>query len=447
MTYNHQVNFVSNLKEKHPEFFEDKSVLEVGSLNINGSIRNFFERCLYVGIDVRSGDCVDVVCNGKNYRAPNETYDVICSLGSFEYNPDWIETFKNMIRMCVPGGLVFFTCSTENTSDQEHIKKTLENIPLETEDVWDDYYKNLTENDFYNHIKFEDHFDDFYFNIDDESKNLVFYGFKKGKIKIKVKENKSIPMIGIPIVNGFHWVQRLIDSIDYPTDKVFIFDNNGRGELTEDLDNLAKKPHPFIKEIKVCHLPANIGVAGSWNMIIKCAMKCPYWIISSHDVAFTPGFLENFISKADDKDVGIVHGGNRGAWDIFLLKDWVVQECGLFDENFYPGYVEDCDYFIRTMLKGVKRANADLHYLHGEKDYETTGSQTWREDPSLKDKLYHSRYVNEVSYMYSKWGPEWHKGIDWVDTNPYKYPFNNKELPLNYTTYDLNFVRGKHLGF
>ena len=263
-----------------------------------------------------------------------------------------------------------------------------------------------------------------------------------------LKNLKPIPVMGIPIVNGFHWIQRLIDSIDYPIDKVFIFDNNGRGELVEDLDNLAKKKHPFIKEIKVCHLPANIGVAGSWNMTIKCGMTSPYWIISNHDIAFTPGFLENFVSKAEEDDeVGIVHGGVRGAWDLFLLKDWVVQECGLFDENFYPAYVEDCDYFIRTKLKGVKKANADLHYLHGEKDYETTGSQTWRQDPSLKDKLYHSRYVNEVSYMYSKWGPEWHKGLDWVDTNPYKYPFNNKELPLNYTTYDLNFVREKHLGF
>ena len=52
---------------------------------------------------------------------------------------------------------------------------------------------------------------------------------------------KSIPVIGVPIVNGFKWIQRLISSIDYPVDELIILNNNGRGELTEDLDNLDRK--------------------------------------------------------------------------------------------------------------------------------------------------------------------------------------------------------------
>ena len=258
---------------------------------------------------------------------------------------------------------------------------------------------------------------------------------------------KSIPVIGVPIVNGFKWIQRLISSIDYPVDELIILNNNGRGELTEDLDNLCKIDHYYIKTIKVCHLPSNLGVSGSWNMIIKCYMNAPYWIIANHDIAFTSGFLKDFVNKAEDPETGIVLG-NKGAWDIFLLKDWVVEKVGLFDENFYPAYVEDCDYYIRSKASNVRIINSGFPYFHGEESYETTGSQTSKVETSLVEKLHHSRILNENWYMYYKWGPNWHTGLDWVDqTNPYKYPFDNEHLPLTYTFYNLDFVRKKHLGF
>jgi len=441
MAHNEQKKFVENLKKKAGKYFKDQFVLEIGSLNINGTVRDFFEKCSYVGVDVGPGDGVDVVCEGQKYNAPDNAYDVVCSLECFEHNPYWLETFVNMVRLCRPGGLVFFTCASDGRAEHGTTRTRPEDSPLTVDIGWD-YYRNLNESDFREHINFEDHFDYYYFEVNHNSKDLYFWGLKK----TKESEKEPIPVIGIPIVNGFHWIKRLIDSIDYPVDQVFIFDNNGRGELTEDLDNLAKENHPFINQIKVCHLPANIGVSGSWNMTIKCGMNAPYWIISNHDVAFTPGFLENMLKKAKDLNVGMVHG-NRGAWDIFLLKDWVVQECGLFDENCYPAYVEDVDYYIRTMLYGIKRVNVEYPYLHGEKDYETTGSQTWRVDRSLESKMHHSRILNEMWYIYYKWGPHWHTGIDWVNTNPYKYPFNNDQLPLSYTFYNLDFVRQKHLGF
>ena len=45
----------------------------------------------------------------------------------------------------------------------------------------------------------------------------------------------SIPVIGVPVTNSTFWVNRLLTSIDYPVDEVFIVNNNGRGELDEDL--------------------------------------------------------------------------------------------------------------------------------------------------------------------------------------------------------------------
>jgi tetratricopeptide (TPR) repeat protein len=289
-------------------------------------------------------------------------------------------------------------------------------------------------------------------------KNFVKENLKRIGVEIpKIDYDcEPIPVIGVPIVNGFHWLQRLVDSIDYPVKELCVINNNGKGELTEELDNLSKIDHEFIENIKVCHLPANIGCSGAWNLIIKTHMMDPYWLMASHDIAFSPGFLKEMVKIQSEHDnVGIVKG-TEAQWDMFLLKDWVVQKCGLFDENFYPAYVEDCDYYIRTQKENVLIHNMNLHYLHGEKNYKETGSQTWRTDIDLKDKL---TYVHDSNhyYMEEKWGSEWSGYI--VDSNgvkhhhaiwnyqPHEHPYNNPSIPITYTSYDLKFVRRKNLGF
>lgn len=260
---------------------------------------------------------------------------------------------------------------------------------------------------------------------------------------------KSIPVIGTSIVNTPYWLARLLMSVDYPVDEFVIFNNNGRDQITEELDILAKLPHRYIKKIRVCHLPSNIGCGGAWNMVIKSYINAPYWIITNHDVAFTPGFLEQMVQKAEDPEVGIVHGSagdtGLGSWDLFLIKDFFVQHYGLFDDNFYPIYAEDLDYLMRILSDDnpIKRdVSVGLPYYHGETtDYAKSGSQTWRSDLSLKEKFDNSRILNETEYMYKKWGDQWHY------CQPYKHPFNKKDIPRTYTTFDLEFARRKYVGF
>jgi GT2 family glycosyltransferase len=276
--------------------------------------------------------------------------------------------------------------------------------------------------------------------------NLKHIGVNLDELNAEIEASKSvkeIPVIGVPIVNGVHWLRRLIDSVDYPVKDLIIFNNNGRGQITEELESICQENHKFIKNIKVCHLPSNIGCSGAWNLIIKSYMLEPYWIIASHDVCFSPGLLREMVEKSEDPEIGMV-----GYFDLFLLKDWVVQKVGLFDENFYPAYVEDCDYLIRLDKANVKREPINTSYLHGDGGYKEGGSQTSKIEPELHDKLHHSRVLNEVDYIAHKWGESWVviMGDDW-DYQPWEYPFNNPNLPVTYTTYDLDFVRKKHLGF
>ena len=117
MAHPEQREFILKVKEKYPEFFKGKKVLDIGSLDINGSARDFFDDCDYTGIDVGEGKGVDIVCPGEEWDAPDQTYDVVLSAECFEHNPNWLETFRNMMRMCKPGGLVFFTCATHGREE------------------------------------------------------------------------------------------------------------------------------------------------------------------------------------------------------------------------------------------------------------------------------------------------------------------------------------------
>lgn len=261
-----------------------------------------------------------------------------------------------------------------------------------------------------------------------------------------------IPILGIPIVTGVHWLERLVQSIDYPITELVIINNNGRGELDQDLERLKQQKHPFIERIHICTPPGNIGCAGAWNLIIKSRPCSPYWVITNHDIAFTPGFLETLHSQIEDPEVGLVHGNEGqwglGSWEIFAIKDFTIQRYGLFDENLYPAYEEDMDYYMRMHwdVNPIKRIlSVGVPFYHGETicerhDYDNKGSLT-RKDSLLKDKLDENQRKNQTDYMDLKWGKPWR----WV--SPYKHPYNNPQLPISLTTYDLNFIRQKHLGF
>jgi len=178
MAHKEQQEFISRVRGNFNYYFGGKKVLEVGSLNINGSLREFFIQCHYIGIDVAKGPCVDIVCQGQDYDASDDCFDVVCSAECFEHNPYWLETFINMIRMCKPGGLIFFTCAS--TGRLEHGTLNCHPIlsPLTINLGWD-YYKNLTDFDFKNNIIFEDKFNYHGFEINTDSHDLYFWGLKK----------------------------------------------------------------------------------------------------------------------------------------------------------------------------------------------------------------------------------------------------------------------------
>ncbi len=177
MSHPEQLQFVESIKEQYPLKFRNAKVLEVGSLDINGSVRQFFTSCTYIGIDVGEGKGVDEVAEGQEYNGKVNSFDTIISCECFEHNPHWVDTFNNMIRMTKKGGLIIMTCATTGRPEHGTTRTKPKDSPLTIGKGWD-YYQNLTEADFTKSIDLSK-FSSYKFSVNDTAKDLYFYGIKK----------------------------------------------------------------------------------------------------------------------------------------------------------------------------------------------------------------------------------------------------------------------------
>jgi SAM-dependent methyltransferase len=180
MAHKEQIEYCKKIKNKLPNLFKNKNVLDIGSLDINGNNRYLFEDCKYVGIDVGPGKNVDFVCKGHQFSDPDKSYDVVISTECFEHDMYYSLTIKNAIRLLKTGGLFIFTCATEGRPEHGTRTTNPQDAPLLNEfENWADYYKNLTEEDIENVFDLDSTFSEYEFEVNRISCDLYFYGVKK----------------------------------------------------------------------------------------------------------------------------------------------------------------------------------------------------------------------------------------------------------------------------
>ena len=171
MAHPEQREFFEALREIKPHYFHGVQVLEDGSLNINGSVRDFFTGCEFIGVDVSAGRDVDVVAQGQDLAYPDNCFHTVVSAECFEHNPAWRDTFLNMVRMSA--GMVVFTCATTGRAEHGTTRSSPGSSPLTL--GWD-YYQNLTAEDFTFSIDMHALFDTFTFSTNPQSHDLYFWG-------------------------------------------------------------------------------------------------------------------------------------------------------------------------------------------------------------------------------------------------------------------------------
>lgn len=177
MAHPEQQHFCLSVKKKFPKYFNAVDVLDIGSLDINGNNRYLFTDYTYTGIDVGEGKNVDIITPGHLFN-PGKQYDVVISTECFEHDMYWSDTIKNCIKLTKDSGLFLFSCATTGRQEHGTTRTTPQDSPF-THSLFNDYYKNLTEEDIRSIEGFIENFSEFGFSTNNHTKDLYFYGIKK----------------------------------------------------------------------------------------------------------------------------------------------------------------------------------------------------------------------------------------------------------------------------
>ena len=171
------------IKKLHPQYFKNKRVVDVGSLDVNGNNKYLFDDCEYYGIDVIPGPNVDVVCIAHQYIV-DKPFDVAMSTNALEHDMFWKQTIPWMFSSLNPGGLLFFSAASTHF---EHGTKRTTPEDSGTSQMgieWENYYHNISEVDIQETVDWSNlsKFEMTLANVVNNSRemDLRFWGIKKG---------------------------------------------------------------------------------------------------------------------------------------------------------------------------------------------------------------------------------------------------------------------------
>ena len=187
MAHKEQLNFLTELSKiiSREKKLSEINILEIGSYEVNASIRDIFKGANYLGIDLLKGPGVDLVMNGENIRKLNKKFDIIISSECFEHAFNWKKIFFAMIDCVKDNGYIIMTCASTGRiehgterSDFYHTaihKSKIKSSPGTN----DDYYKNLNKKDFFKNFDISKIFEKYFFFYNIHSFDLYFAGQKK----------------------------------------------------------------------------------------------------------------------------------------------------------------------------------------------------------------------------------------------------------------------------
>jgi len=248
-------------------------------------------------------------------------------------------------------------------------------------------------------------------------------------------------------------------SIDLPVKRVFVILNNPKPDVVEAFQMVLNKyqgcHHPVredtctnsnIRNLYILASEENVGYAGSYNIGIKLMiqLKIQFAFFSGDDTRFVPGRLIDAKHIMEHGKACMYHFEGYNSFGVTMEA---VNLLGPMDENFWPAYCEDCDYWFRAQLAGCRlfyrggythevptsenKRNAFME--HGDvKSASTSGSSTFKSDPSI-EAFVRNGISGRFAYLERKWGFNtcnlYHEVLNkWRDADVILDAFNFTEL-------------------
>jgi GT2 family glycosyltransferase len=216
-----------------------------------------------------------------------------------------------------------------------------------------------------------------------------------------------IPVMILPTLTRHDLAVKMLASIDYPVGLLIIVNNhpNANFEGTHHIPDC-------VADYRVLNMPANLGVAGSWNLGIKCAPFAPWWMIASDDVVFAPSALEKFAAECSPDRLTVCDEWPH--YQFFGVGENVVERVGLFDENLYPANFEDDDFQRRCEVAGVEVYRAGVAHSHVKQG--TVHATEWVAHNARTydaNEVYFVRKVDRVDVTAGEWSLKIRRANDW----------------------------------
>jgi SAM-dependent methyltransferase len=177
MSHSEQLSFVQGVRQRLPQHFNNTRVLEVGSLNINGSVRQFFHKCNYTGIDIVHGPDVDLMRSCAEHLCKPQyenSYDVIISCEMLEHDRTWNTDLQLMYWALKPSGLLLLTAGGDGRPEHGTTMHHAWASP-----GTNDWYFNIS-NEMIGEVLQPRMFKEYYLNQCPINQDMQFYGVKTG---------------------------------------------------------------------------------------------------------------------------------------------------------------------------------------------------------------------------------------------------------------------------
>lgn len=192
-------------------------------------------------------------------------------------------------------------------------------------------------------------------------------------------------VIGIPTINRADLLNESLAKYyeDFPNTPIIVCDNGSQDIIARENKMVVYRPH------------VNLGVAGSWNMIMdySCRVDATHVLMLNDDVYL--GRNESEVKKFIINNNFDFYNSEKN-WSSFVLPVSTFLKVGDFDTNFFPAYYEDNDYCRRMVLRGVNRINTPFLNPAIYRN-----SMTIQKSPNLN-----FGFENNRQYYIKKWGGE-----------------------------------------
>lgn len=178
-----QDDWKTGLKTKFPQYFSGTKILDIGSANINGSNRPWFDdSCDFIGLDIAEYKDVDVVSIAHRYNAPDASFDVVLSTNQLEHDMYWQQTLEKMVKLLKPKGLMFFQTTHDRPEHGTVSKSPDDSLTVNFGDEqWANFFKRFTITEIKEFLKPDDIFEKYeiiYAPLED-LRDVYFWGIKK----------------------------------------------------------------------------------------------------------------------------------------------------------------------------------------------------------------------------------------------------------------------------